>query len=580
MAIKTYIVTVANPGAGNRYYIDGVLQQTVNLIEGYTYRFDQSDNTNGGHPFKFSTTSNGTHGGGSEYTTGVTINGTPGQAGSYTEIAVAIGAPQLYYYCQYHSGMGGQANTVDSSVMRVLTVTVANPGVGNRYYIDGVLQETVNLAEGYIYRFDQSAGSNGGHPFKFSTTSNGTHGGGSEYTTGVTYNGTPGNAGAYTQIAVAASAPQLYYYCQYHSGMGGQANTVDSDSWNVLQWGQNSYGTQDTVNAVLTGVSFTSEIGSVISSADRGWGADTWSNGEWGEANEDTAVLTGLSFSADVGILDAAAEQGWGRDNWGQEPWGESNSPVVSLTGFSIISELGELPYAQSESGWGRDEWGTGNWGQNVTSVLLDGVSMSAHLGPEGWGINSFGNGQWGDPFTFNVESIVVPTGQTLSADVGDVTIARIDMIFSISSPGAIGVGLGTPSINNGSDHSQGLASFAVPAAIGSVVASPNTIAALTGLTTTAVVASLSVGSTELVDLTGVVLKGAIGSTTVDSMRVGLTGVTFAADEGAISPINMTVGLTGQSFTAKINTVGFGTIGYVDVDITGNTSYTDVNHAA
>ena len=232
---KTFTVTVANPGAGNRYYIDGVLQETVNLIEGNTYRFDQSDSTNGGHPFKFSTTSNGTHNGGSEYTTGVTINGTPGQAGSYTEIAVAIGAPQLYYYCQYHSGMGGQANTVDSSVIRVLTVTVANPGAGNRYYIDGVLQETVNLAEGYTYRFDQSAGSNGGHPFKFSTTSNGTHSGGSEYTTGVTYNGTPGNPGAYTQIAVAASAPQLYYYCQYHSGMGGQANTVDSDTWGVLK---------------------------------------------------------------------------------------------------------------------------------------------------------------------------------------------------------------------------------------------------------------------------------------------------------------------------------------------------------
>ena len=213
MAIKTYTVTVANPGAGNRYYIDGVLQQTVNLIEGYTYRFDQSDNTNGGHPFKFSTTSNGTHGGGSEYTTGVTINGTPGQAGSYTEIAVAIGAPQLYYYCQYHSGMGGQANTVDSSVMRVFTVTKISTGSGNKYVIDGVQQATVVLAEGYTYRFDQSNDSNSGHPYRFSTTSDGTHGGGSTYTTGVTTSGTPGNAGAYTQIAVAASAPQLYYYC-------------------------------------------------------------------------------------------------------------------------------------------------------------------------------------------------------------------------------------------------------------------------------------------------------------------------------------------------------------------------------
>ena len=89
----------------HKYYIDGVQQATVNLTEGNTYRFDQSDGTNSGHPLRLSTTSDGTHGGGSQYTTGVTT--TP----SYTQITVAVGAPTLYYYCTNHSGMGGQANT-------------------------------------------------------------------------------------------------------------------------------------------------------------------------------------------------------------------------------------------------------------------------------------------------------------------------------------------------------------------------------------------------------------------------------------------------------------------------------------
>jgi len=96
---------------GNKYYIDGSRQATLTLSEGSIYRMDQSDSTNSGHPLRFSTTSDGTHGGGSEYTTGVTTSGTPGSSGAYTQITVASGAPTLYYYCTNHSGMGGQANT-------------------------------------------------------------------------------------------------------------------------------------------------------------------------------------------------------------------------------------------------------------------------------------------------------------------------------------------------------------------------------------------------------------------------------------------------------------------------------------
>ena len=108
---QTFAVTVQSYLGANKYYIDGVRQATVTLTEGNTYRFDQSDGTNSGHPLRLSTTSNGTHGGGSQYTTGVTTSGTPGSSGAYTQITVAVGAPTLYYYCTNHSGMGGQANT-------------------------------------------------------------------------------------------------------------------------------------------------------------------------------------------------------------------------------------------------------------------------------------------------------------------------------------------------------------------------------------------------------------------------------------------------------------------------------------
>jgi hypothetical protein len=102
---QTFTVTVQSYYGANKYYIDGVRQATVTLTEGNTYRFDQSDSSNSGHPLRLSTTSDGTHSGGTQYTTGVTTTST------YTQITVAAGAPTLYYYCTNHSGMGGQANT-------------------------------------------------------------------------------------------------------------------------------------------------------------------------------------------------------------------------------------------------------------------------------------------------------------------------------------------------------------------------------------------------------------------------------------------------------------------------------------
>ena len=108
---KTVTVVRNASDTANIYAIDGVPQPTLELAEGNTYRFDQSNYTNNTHGLRFSETPDGTHGGGYEYTTGVTVSGTAGQAGAYTEITVATGAPTLYYYCLNHSGMGGQANT-------------------------------------------------------------------------------------------------------------------------------------------------------------------------------------------------------------------------------------------------------------------------------------------------------------------------------------------------------------------------------------------------------------------------------------------------------------------------------------
>jgi len=104
-----YVVTIQNVYGVNKYFIDGVETPNLVLQGGNTYIFDWSAAT--GHPFKFSETSDGTHGGGTEYTTGVTVD----TAAYKTTIIVSNSAPDLFYYCPNHSGMGGSISTPTGS---------------------------------------------------------------------------------------------------------------------------------------------------------------------------------------------------------------------------------------------------------------------------------------------------------------------------------------------------------------------------------------------------------------------------------------------------------------------------------
>jgi hypothetical protein len=54
---QTFTVTVVSTGGGNKYFIDGVQQDTVMIGAGLTYKFDQSDNSNDNHPLRFSSDS-------------------------------------------------------------------------------------------------------------------------------------------------------------------------------------------------------------------------------------------------------------------------------------------------------------------------------------------------------------------------------------------------------------------------------------------------------------------------------------------------------------------------------------------
>ena len=126
-----------NQGSSNKYAIGGSTATsavTLTLYEGNTYRFDQNDSSNDGHPINIYEDKDKN----TRYTSGVSYNidGSSVSQSSYVdtstfnagttryvEITVPDGAPTLHYQCYNHALMGYTANTL--GIPNILATTGA-----------------------------------------------------------------------------------------------------------------------------------------------------------------------------------------------------------------------------------------------------------------------------------------------------------------------------------------------------------------------------------------------------------------------------------------------------------------------
>ena len=279
-----------------------------------------------------------------------------------------------------------------------------------------------------------------------------------------------------------------------------------------------------------------------------GWGRLTWGQAGYGQAT--------------------TIQEGWGRLAWGKQAYGDS--PLVTLSGVSATASVG-TPTVEVRPGWGTLDWGENGWGSVEEGIEnLIGIGATSSVGAitpaDVVGLTGVSaTSSVGTDITFVISPTITPDGQVATASEGQL------------------------SLNDGADHVQGLATLVATTSVGSIL--PADVIGLSGVSATASVGpDMLVNDTIVVDLTGLCAgaTSSVGAIVPDGMALGISGVSCTPSVGSITPADV-MGLTGVSATVTVGDavpLGYldiditGNTSYNDVDVSGNTSYTDVTHAA
>ena len=264
------------------------------------------------------------------------------------------------------------------------------------------------------------------------------------------------------------------------------------------------------------------------------WGELTWSVGSFGLQNDGSATLSGISLSSNLGTLsvDAEINQGWGSDTWGTETWGQSGL-LVDVTGIGLTSTLDSVTTKSDVDGFtvtGEELTITQGATEGGTTVDVDvtGQPMTATLQYQ--------------------EAVVNITGQELTANDGTAELDA-NTIVEVSADSAA-TWNGNYAWGFGVYGNQQVTTLAMSMQEGDVDPAPDV--ALTGNAMAIVQGEETVTGDANVDVTGEAMTMADGTAELDANTIAaVTGQELTAQENDVDEItgNANISLTGFGLT-------------------------------
>lgn len=446
------------------------------------------------------------------------------------------------------------------------TVTVASGnlyggGTGNVFYLDGARNSTgpgtVSWVQGATLRFDQSDNSNDNHPLIFSTTTSR-----DQYlTSGVTYyldgasnyssytNTTTFNAATTRYIEVTPSSQtDFYYLCYVHGiGMGGIFD-ITSTTWGALTWGEGVWGEQGNISVSATGISMSSNIGSLSSVTG---GVDIQPTGIVLASSQGSTVGGTSVLVTNPGPVTASLGVGQVVTGFG-----------VNVTGSSMTSSIGSVTIDESiltGEGWGRAAWGEFAWGV-AYSVAVTGQSMSSAIGEE-------------VGFTDVTVSV---SGQSLTSTQGTISLIGDFGVVVFAAEDQLDGVVGSTTISAGATVSP--TGVSLSGGVGQVIPEPKIPVDVTGIQGTFSIGTITLEQTTTETVTGQTMTMTLGEEGQAS-KYDVTGSTMTSAIGSVTIVGGAgIDVTGIQITANIGNVNV--TSWSEVDLGVSNTWTEVDLAA